>query len=173
MELANSVSEYYSADPAREERLQEILSGRAGFSLREIDWYVTNMSARKPQVFTEPRTQKIVAVNSDYKDALRCYHKQGFDSFKRKSGSSELKQRNFFRWALENGIVDKVAESIEEIKEDIADKKVAAPAKKRQRKHKETVPTFAIIQQTKQVTTFSSSYILGRACTTSTTHLPT
>lgn len=155
MSLAESIAEYYRSDPAREERLQEILSGKAGFSLREIDWYVTNMAARKPQVFTDPRTKKIVAVNCDYKDALRCYHKLGFDSFKRKtSGPDDLKQRNFFRWALENGIVDRVAENIKEIKDDIAEMKQSRildkdeePAKKRQRKHKDTGPTFAIIQQ--------------------------
>jgi hypothetical protein len=119
MSLAQSIDEYYKADPKREERLRQIVNKQAGFSLREIDWYVTNMAARKPQIFRNPKNGKIVDVNSDYKDILRCYHKSSFDSFKRKGDEKELKQRNFFRWALENGIVDHVSEKIDEIKDDM------------------------------------------------------
>ena len=121
-DLARSVEEYYRADPEREEKLQRILRREAGFSLREIDWYVTNMSARRPQVFKHPKTGRVVDVNSDYKDVLRCYHKSVFDSFRRKGdgdAEKELKQRNFFRWALENGIVDRVESSIGDIKDDM------------------------------------------------------
>ena len=123
--LVKSVEEYYRTDPAREERLRLVLTRRAGFSLRDIDWFVTNMSARKPQIFRHPRTGRIVDVNSDYKDVLRCYHKASFDSFKRKGPDSkdDIKQRNFFRWALENGIVDRVAENIQEIKDDMSEMK--------------------------------------------------
>lgn len=123
--LAESIKEYYETDPTREERLQQVLNRQAGFSLRDIDWFVTNMSARKPQIYRHPRTGRIVDVNSDYKDVLRCYHKASFDSFKRKGPDSkdDIKQRNFFRWALENGIVDHVAENIQEIKEDMSEMK--------------------------------------------------
>ena len=140
MSLAESVEEYYRTDPSKEERLQQILNKQAGFSLREIDWFVTNMSARKPQIYRNSKTGRIVDVNSDYKDVLRCYHKANFDSFKRrgeKTREQELKQKNFFRWAFENGIVDKVSESIQEIKEDMCEMKKRhaedEPQKKRRR----------------------------------------
>lgn len=143
--LAESVDEYYRSDPAREERLQQVLNRQAGFSLRDIDWYVTNMSARKPQIFRHRRTGRIVDVNSDYKDVLRCYHKASFDSFKRRGPDTkdDLKQRNFFRWALENGIVDHVAENIQEIKDDMSEMKKKrqqdedVEAKNRKRRRKE------------------------------------
>jgi hypothetical protein len=133
--LEKSLSDYYTADPAREEALRSILDHRAGFSLREIDWFVTNMAAREPQIFRNPKTGRIVDVGSDYKDTLRCYHKAAFDSFRRKSASSEaqadVKQRNFFRWALETGVVDHVAENIEAIKEDMAREKGSGASGKR------------------------------------------
>lgn len=131
--LEKSLADYYAADPAREDALQSILDHRAGFSLREIDWFVTNMAARVPQIFRNPKTGRIVDVGSDYKDTLRCYHKAAFDSFRRKSAATirkpeanaqaVVKQRNFFRWAFETGVVDHVAENIDSIKEDMAREK--------------------------------------------------
>ena len=157
--LEKSLSDYYAADPAREDALRRILDHQAGFSLREIDWFVTNMAAREPQIFRNPRTGRIVDVGSDYKDALRCYHKAAFDSFRRKASpladaaaanddrpatqQAVVKQRNFFRWALETGVVDHVAENIDAIKEDMAREKTpvaaaaaspATPKRKRQRR---------------------------------------
>jgi hypothetical protein len=126
------------------------------------------MSARKPQVFRNPKTGRIVDVNSDYKDVLRCYHKASFDSFKRKSAATDsdekdLKQRNFFRWALENGIVDKVAESIQDIKEDMSEMKQKRTLaggegedkqpKKRRKKPKDSqiAATVTIVQEPKEL----------------------
>ena len=155
MSLAESIKEYYEADPQREDRLQQVLTKQAGFSLRDIDWFVTNMSARKPQIFKNTKNGRIVDVNSDYKDVLRCYHKSRFDSFKRKctvvkAKDRNLKQRNFFRWALENGIVDKVSENIQEIKDDMVEmKQKKDPTKKRQKK--KTCSTFTIVQQPKEL----------------------
>jgi hypothetical protein len=164
MSLADSVEEYYRVDPRREERLQGILNKEAGFSLREIDWFVTNMSARKPQIFRNPKTGRIVDVNSDYKDILRCYHKATFDSFRRKGAAAvdddetirELKQRNFFRWALENGIVDVVSENIREIKGDMfemrkkrrrSDAGDGDKSKKKKKRRREDAMTTTIVQQ--------------------------
>ena len=143
--LENSIDAWYVQDPSRQERLDQILSGQAGFSLREIDHFVTNMTARKPVIFMHAKTGKIVDVNSDYRDILRCYHKAGFDSFKR-GGGLDYKQKNFFRWALETGIVDYVAAHVQEIERDMADMK-RQPAAKRQR----TAPNFTIIQQPKEL----------------------
>ena len=157
--LERSLTEYYESCPDREKRLQRILNHEAGFSLREIDWFVTNMAARKPQIFKDPKSGRVVDVNGDYKDVLRCYHKASFDSFCRRGRVDEedasFKQRIFFRWAFENGIVEQVESKISEIKHDMQTSKkrsqdVADPAKKRKRK--DPPPSgFAIIQSPKEL----------------------
>jgi len=118
-----SLDEWYSEDDQRSRVLEEVVSGKAGFSLRTLDFFVTNYAARKPVVYVLPETGKVVDVNSDYKDVLRCFHKCSFDSFKRKgSDPSEaaLRQKNFFRWAIENGVVDYVARNARTIERDMA-----------------------------------------------------
>lgn len=136
--IEESLRQWYAADVTREETLEEIVSGRAGVSLRVIDWFVTNYSARNPVAYD--RGGRVVAVNADYKEALRCFHKAGFDSFKRRGigvdgaggeEEGELRQRNFFRWAIEKGVVDYVMEHHAEIKKDMAEK----TKKKKKRKH--------------------------------------
>lgn len=120
--LEASLSEWYAEDIDRQKKLERIVSGEAEFSLREIDWFVTNYSARNPVVYTLP-TGKVVDVNGDYKDVLKSFHKSGFDAFKRKgSDPSEaaLRQMNFFRWAIENGVVEYVAKHAGMIGQDMA-----------------------------------------------------
>lgn len=121
--LESSIEQWYDEDATRKQILSDIVEGRAGFSLRDIDWFVTNYTARKPVVYTLPDSGKIVDVNGDYKDVLKCFHKSGFDSFKRKgSDPSEaaLRQKNFFRWAIENGVVDYVIKHVAEIEQDMS-----------------------------------------------------
>jgi hypothetical protein len=145
--LDHSIEAWYSEDPSRSARLDQILRGDVGFSLREIDHFVTNMTVRRPVIFVNANTGKIVDVNSDYRNFLRCYHKAGFDSFNRKGGL-DIKQKNFFRWALENGVVDYVAAHVREIERDMAETRRQAPAPKKQ---KTSRANFAIIQQVKEV----------------------
>lgn len=119
--LEASLSEWYKMDPRRAEKLESVVSGKADFSLREIDWFVTNYSVRNPVVYTLP-TGKVVDVNMDYKDALKSFHKAGFDAFKRKGTDpreAPLRQMNFFRWAIENGVVDYVTRHAKVIERDM------------------------------------------------------
>lgn len=118
--IDESLKQWYEADATREETLEEIVSGRSGVSLRVIDWFVTNYSARNPVIYD--RGGQVVEVNADYKEALRCFHKVAFDSFKRR-GEAELRQRNFFRWAIEKGVVEYVLEHRDEIEKDMTEMK--------------------------------------------------
>lgn len=145
--LEASIEAWYDEDSSRRDRFEQIISGNAGFSLREIDHFVTNMTVRKPVVFINPSDGKIVDVNSDYRDVLRCYHKSGFDSFKR-VGGLELKQKNFFRWALEKGVVDYVALHVREIEQDMLEVRKQPVAAKRQRT---SLTSFTIIQKPKEL----------------------
>lgn len=122
--LEASIDQWYEEDESRKQILEDVVDGRACFSLRDIDWFVTNYAARNPVIYTLPETGKVVDVNSDYKDVLRCFHKSGFDSFKRRgSDPSEaaLRQKNFFRWAIENGVVDYVSKHALIIERDMSE----------------------------------------------------
>jgi hypothetical protein len=120
--LEASLRSWYEADATRQKLLDDIVSGKAGVSLRTVDWAVTNYSVRNPVLYEHQG--RLVDVNSDYKDVLRCFHKMGFDSFRRKGGEdpdeAELRQRNFFRWAIANGVVAYVLEHTSEIESDMA-----------------------------------------------------
>lgn len=120
--LEASLDEWYAEDVDRQKQLERVVKGEAEFSLREIDWFVTNYSARNPVVYTLP-SGKVVDVNGDYKDVLKSFHKVGFDAFKRKGTDpteAPIRQMNFFRWAIENKVVDYVAEHAKTIEADMA-----------------------------------------------------
>ena len=135
--LEASLDEWYTSDGSRQKTLDDIVNGRAGFSLRTIDWLVTNYAARNPVIYTLNETGAVIDVNSMYKDVLRCFHKSGFDSFKRKGANpsdAALRQRNFFRWAIQNGVVDYVVKNVKEIEKDMAAmRKRQKPMKRKQR----------------------------------------
>lgn len=150
--LAESLGEWYRADATRQKMLSDIVSGRAGVSLRLMDWFVTNYTVRKPVIYEHQG--KLVSVNSDYKDVLRCFHKTGFDSFRRRGGDDSeeaaLRQHNFFKWAIANGVVDYVMRHSREIERDMAmvkQRKHSIPPsdEKHQTKRKKQKPTPAVM----------------------------
>jgi hypothetical protein len=130
--LEDYLGEWYKADLTRKKMLEDVVTGKAGVSLRTIDWFVTNYSVRNPVLYEHEG--KLVDVNSDYKDILRCFHKIGFDSFRRRGGAypseATLRQRNFFKWAITNGVVEYVLQHSEKIEKDMA----TAKQEKRKRK---------------------------------------
>lgn len=109
------------------------ISGDSPVSLRLIDWFVTNY-AKKQNVFmtrVDPATGDTHTVNvyQSYRSQLKAFSKQQFDPFRRRdriefwysigSGTvtpsppahvkTTVGQLNFFRWMLENGILEYVA----------------------------------------------------------------
>lgn len=123
---------YAEGGGERKKILEDVVSGRAGVSLRTFDWFVTNYSARKSVAYE--KDGRMVVVNSDYKDLLKCFHKAAFDSFKRRGKckddeeAASLRQKNFFRWAIQNGVVDFVVQNASEIEEDMKSRKRKYPA---------------------------------------------
>lgn len=142
--LSSNIREYYNTHPQCEQKYQNIIHGKAPFSLRDIDWFVTHMASRSNEVFIYKG--KIIDVGLEYKDALRSYSKHKFDSFKRKASSEQCmcledKQRNFFRWAFEKKIVDYVELHLKDIKDDMAQNMSSSfsssePSLKRRRRRK-------------------------------------
>lgn len=95
-----------------------IINGDSPISLRIVDWFATNYAKQRFTVINTPQGKRF-NVYADYKLKLRAYSKRRFDPFCRwdrisypyKGGTSiqtTIGQLNFFKWALENGVIDHI-----------------------------------------------------------------
>ena len=101
-------------------------------SLRILDWFVTNYSKKYNityEVTLNNKTKNFI-VYLDYKSQLKAYSKKQFDPFCRrerilffdhegKEIVTTVGQLNFFRWSLENNILDYILDHFEEIENDM------------------------------------------------------
>jgi len=92
-----------------------IVNGTSNISLRLIDWFVTNFS--KKHNITIVSGKDHINVYIHYRSQLRAFSKHLFDPFRRQDKISfqydkqntiitTIGQLNFFRWAIENNIID-------------------------------------------------------------------
>jgi hypothetical protein len=111
------------------ERMMQVISGETRISLRIVDWFVTNY-AKKDYVVYELKNNVRFKVFNDYKLKLKAYSKKKFDPFCRWSriripfdAETEMEttigQLNFFKWSIENGVLDYIEEHFEEIEQDM------------------------------------------------------
>jgi len=109
-----------------------IIEGTADISLRLIDWFVTNYSKKNNIVITKEQNRNIFHFNVylSYRSQLKAYSKQLFDPFRRRDRitflydqdkhlETTIGQLNFFRWVLQNDILDYINENIEDIEKDM------------------------------------------------------
>ena len=93
----------------------DLLKGTSEVSLRLIDWFVTNYSKAHSTSYILAGQEFVVYMN--YKNQLKAYSKKLFDPFCRRERISfqipgheafltTVGKLNFFRWALEKGILD-------------------------------------------------------------------
>jgi hypothetical protein len=116
------------------DKMHNMISGESKISLRIIDWFATNYAKKYYTLYTLEKTVDNVArrfkVYDDYKLKLRAYSKKRFDPFCRwerinmpyKNGTfveTTIGQLNFFKWAIENKIIDYVEENYTEIENDM------------------------------------------------------
>jgi len=110
------------------EKMLSIINGESDISLRIVDWFATNYSKKNFVILT--RRGKRVNVYTDYKLNLRAYSKKRFDPFCRWKRISvpykdntciqtTLGQLNFFKWAIENGVVDYISDNRIVIEQDM------------------------------------------------------
>jgi hypothetical protein len=114
----------------------EILQSKNKISLRIIDWFVTNYAKKhntnyKIKVFNGINTfKKQFIVYIDYKLQLKGYSKKQFDPFcrrnrikffysKQKYITTTVGQLNFFRWAINNKIIDYIMKNLSDIENDM------------------------------------------------------
>ena len=126
--LLNNLIQFYK----KEDNLNKILSiinGNSKISLRLIDWFVTNYSKKFFTVYTI-KNKKRFKVYVDYKLKLKAYSKKRFDPFCRWERitipykndqfiQTTLGQLNFFKWILDNNIINYINNNYEKIEKDM------------------------------------------------------
>lgn len=114
--IVSWLQEFYSR-PGNLERVLPVLRSESAVSLRLVDWFVTNY-AKKHNV-SYLLGQRNFLVYFHYKRELKAYSKRVFDPFCRRERIlfqarghepfvTTIGQLNFFRWALEKGIMEYV-----------------------------------------------------------------
>ena len=127
--LLNKLLEFYKESDNLDKILQ-IINGQSKISLRIVDWFATNYAKKYFTVYKLSDSEKRFKVYMDYKLKLKAYSKKRFDPFCRwerinipyKNGDyiqTTIGQLNFFKWALENEVIDYINENYNIIEKDM------------------------------------------------------
>jgi hypothetical protein len=129
--LMVSLAKYYSSKQLVQ-KIIPIIEGKSDISLRLIDWFVTNYSKKNSTIVTRNVDNNVVHFNvfQSYRSQLKAYSKHQFDPFRRRERikfffdkdsyiETTIGQLNFFRWILQNGILDYIADNILSIEQDM------------------------------------------------------
>jgi hypothetical protein len=106
----------------------KILEGESEMSLRLIDWFVTNYSKFHNISYVHKSQDFFVYI--DYKNQLKAYSKKLFDPFCRRERImfqlsnipafiTTVGKLNFFRWAIEKGILDYIKMNLATIEKEM------------------------------------------------------
>ena len=125
--LLHNLMEYYNSTGLLDKMLS-IITGESTVSLRIVDWFSTNYSK---QYWTQYEVNgRRFKVYVDYKLRLKAYSKRRFDPFCRWDRitipyhnsthiETTIGQLNFFKWALENKVIDYIEENYQTIEADM------------------------------------------------------
>jgi len=136
--LLDSLKLFYEI-PENKQKLLDILNNTNNISLRIIDWFVTNYSKKNNTCYMVNNNN--IDINGDnpeskqfniyysYKTQLKSYSKKQFDPFCRRdrlefkinndSIISTVGQLNFFKWAINNSVLDYINIYYKEIENDM------------------------------------------------------
>jgi len=114
------------------DKMINIINGTSKISLRIVDWFVTNYSKKNYTVYDLQNTDILhrFKVYNDYKLKLKAYSKKKFDPFCRwerinvpyKNNTcvqTTLGQLNFFKWCIENDILNYIEKNYDNIENDM------------------------------------------------------
>tara|TARA_A100001015_G_scaffold298384_1_gene381059 strand:+ start:262 stop:816 length:555 start_codon:yes stop_codon:yes gene_type:complete len=145
--LLKNLMEFYNRN-GNMERILPIINGEASISLRLIDWFATNYSKKNYTVYNlkDNGMDKRFKVYIDYKLKLKAYSKKRFDPFCRWERinipyknetyiQTTIGQLNFFRWALENKILDYIENNLISITNDMNKRNSTAKNRKEKINH--------------------------------------
>jgi len=116
------------------DKMLKIITGESKISLRIVDWFATNYAKKYYTLYTIDQTHDNITrrfkVYDDYKLKLKAYSKKRFDPFCRwdrisipytngKFIETTIGQLNFFKWAIENKVVDYIESNYDTIEKDM------------------------------------------------------
>lgn len=127
--LLNKLLDYYQEDNNLD-KILNIINGQSKISLRIVDWFATNYAKKYYTVYSLSNGDKRFKVYMDYKLKLRAYSKRRFDPFCRweritipyknnECIQTTIGQLNFFKWALENEVIDYINDNYIHIERDM------------------------------------------------------
>lgn len=179
--LQKNLTTFYEKD-GNLRKMLDIITGVSPISLRIVDWFTTNYSNRYSTSYNIgldndiDMDNRIFRVHTDYKLKLKSYSKRRFDPFCRWSRiefpydeneermciETTIGQMNFFKWALENHVIEHIQNNYGEIERDMivhsrtmSNRKDANPTTKTRRKRRMTSTTNKGIQKESQDTVLS------------------
>lgn len=147
MLLLGSLTTFYQNNPDKRMILYDIVTGNSPLSLRVIDWFVTHYAKSYNTVYwiddnakelhEEPvpgHQMRKFSVYLDTRAQLKSYTKLHFDPFRRherisfvleneptmKVIETTVGQLNFFRWALQNHLLEYIQNHLADIEEHMA-----------------------------------------------------
>ena len=139
--LLTNLLTFYGKDDNMD-RLVNVINGQSTISLRIIDWFVTNYAKKNFIVYSIPAKNKCSTVINgeenterfkvfhNYKLELKAYSKVRFDPFSRRERitipykdntclQTTIGQLNFFKWAIENQLLEYIEKNYDEIEVDM------------------------------------------------------
>tara|TARA_A100001011_G_scaffold183465_1_gene192349 strand:+ start:761 stop:1309 length:549 start_codon:yes stop_codon:yes gene_type:complete len=128
--LLNKLLDFYKIDDNNNmQKMLSIINGESRISLRIVDWFATNYAKKHYTVYTLDNDNRFKVYN-DYKLNLKAYSKKRFDPFCRWeritvpfTGNVHIQttigQLNFFKWAIQNGVVKFIEDNYAEIESDM------------------------------------------------------
>jgi len=130
--LLNNLMEFYKNEDFLN-KIMGIITGESKISLRIVDWFSTNYAKKYYTLYTideELASSRRFKVYIDYKLKLKAYSKKRFDPFCRWDRISipynsesfietTIGQLNFFKWALENKVIDFIENNYDIIEKDM------------------------------------------------------
>jgi len=131
--LLMSLSHFYTKK-CNIDKIIPVINCSSDVSLRLLDWFVINYAKKKNIIITQPSGDgvgmKYFNVYLSYRAQLKAYSKQHFDPFRRRDRidyyfekdrciQTTIGQLNFFRWVIQNDIMDYIVEHGEEIEADM------------------------------------------------------
>lgn len=139
--LLNSLQNFYTKNN-NIDKLLRVIKYKKSISLRLIDWFTTNYSKKYNVIYviykdsegnkTLKETDIINSqfnVYNSYKSQLKAYSKKKFDPFCRRERidftilgntiNTTIGQLNFFKWIINNNILEYIETNIEDIESDM------------------------------------------------------
>jgi hypothetical protein len=163
--LMNTLTSFFKNN-INVKQLLPIINGQSDISLRVLDWFITNYSKKNFVSYKVKKKEIQFRVHKDYKSQLKAYSKKQFDPFCRRDRIlfyydnteyivTTVGQLNFFRWAIENEIIEYIECNLNEIEKDmiISIKDIDITTKKKRRHSPAT--TTKIINKDKASTVIS------------------